>query len=370
MSLNFEQALQQGVAAHRGGQLQTAERFYRNILRSQPLHPDANHNLGVLWVSLNKVDGALPLFKAALEANPMIEQFWVSYIEALVKTNQLKRAKQEIKKAKKKGFNARKLEALLSLPKVTIGTVEPFQEKLNQLFEHYQNGRLSFAEELATSITQEFPNHQSAWKVLGGIFGQTGREVDAVNANKKAVALSPQDAEAHRNLGVTLIAVGRLDEAIVSYMQAAVLDPGNANTHYNIANALTKLGKLEEAEASYRQAIALKPDFIEAYNNLGILLAQLSRFNESEVCHTQVLELKPDFIDGHFNLAVVLGDQGRLDEAEVSYKRAIDLKPDSIEAHSNLSVILFKKGQHREGLNESMKGDGLITFSLKTGFSI
>ena len=45
MELTIEQALQQGVAAHREGKLQDAERLYRVILQSQPTHPDANHNL-------------------------------------------------------------------------------------------------------------------------------------------------------------------------------------------------------------------------------------------------------------------------------------------------------------------------------------
>ena len=76
MKPSIEQVLQQGIAAHKEGRLQDAERLYRAILQSQPLHPDANHNLGVLAVSVNKVDAALQLFKTALEANPKIEQFW------------------------------------------------------------------------------------------------------------------------------------------------------------------------------------------------------------------------------------------------------------------------------------------------------
>ena len=44
MELTIEQALQQGIAAHKEGKLQEAERLYRAILQSQPLHPDANHN--------------------------------------------------------------------------------------------------------------------------------------------------------------------------------------------------------------------------------------------------------------------------------------------------------------------------------------
>ena len=56
------------------------ERYY-----SLSLHPILNHNLGVLAVSVNKVGEAIPLFKAALEANPKIEQFWLSYADALIK---------------------------------------------------------------------------------------------------------------------------------------------------------------------------------------------------------------------------------------------------------------------------------------------
>jgi tetratricopeptide (TPR) repeat protein len=228
MELTIEQALQQGVAAHKEGKLQDAERLYRAILQSQPLHPDANHNLGVLAVSVNKADAALPLFKTALEANPKIEQFWVSYIDALVKAKHLKDAKQAIKKAKKKGFNAKKLQALLSQSKGTVDTKVPSEEQLTSLLEHYQNRRLSDAETLAISITQDFPKHQFAWKVLGAVLGATDRNLEAVDANQTAVALSPQDAEAHSNLGNTLKELGRLDEALASYTQAITLKPDYA----------------------------------------------------------------------------------------------------------------------------------------------
>ncbi|MBK5969448.1 tetratricopeptide repeat protein, partial [Thiorhodovibrio winogradskyi] len=59
------EALNQAVADHRTGQLQDAERLYRAILQVQPKHPDANHNLGVLAVSVNQIAAALALFETA-----------------------------------------------------------------------------------------------------------------------------------------------------------------------------------------------------------------------------------------------------------------------------------------------------------------
>jgi thioredoxin-like negative regulator of GroEL len=171
MELTIEQALQQGVAAHKEGKLQEAERLYRVILQSQPEHPDANHNLGVLAVSVNKAEAALPLFKTALEANPKIEQFWLSYIDVLIKEQQFDNAKQVIEQAKKHGIDGGRLNSLeaqlASINKQeTVGSLSPSQEQLSNLLEHYQNGRFDDAEKLAVSITQDFPKHQFAGKYL------------------------------------------------------------------------------------------------------------------------------------------------------------------------------------------------------------
>ena len=187
MELTIAQALQQGVAAHKEGKLQDAERLYRAILQSQPKHPDANHNLGVLAVSLNKADAALPLFKTALEANPKIEQYWLSYIDALIKEKQFDNAQQVLEQAKKQGVDGERfisLAAQLPPSTKTPNTVglNPPQELLNNLLVHYQNGRLSDAEKLAVEITQDFSKHPFAWKVLGVVLGQTGRKSEAVNA--------------------------------------------------------------------------------------------------------------------------------------------------------------------------------------------
>jgi tetratricopeptide (TPR) repeat protein len=357
MELTIEQALQQGVAAHKEGKLQDAERLYRAILQSQPANPDANHNLGVLAVSVNKAEAALPLFKTALEANPKIEQFWLSYIDALIKQKQFDDAKQVLEQAKKQcvdGDRLNSLDAQLSpkSQKPNTARVSPPQELLNSLLGHYQNGRFSDAEKLSLEITQDFPKHQFAWKVLGVVLGATGRKSEAVDTNQIAVALSPQDAEAHSNLGITLKELGRLDEAEASHTQAIALKPDFAEAHSNLGITLKELGRLDEAEASYNQAIALKPDFAEAHSNLGITLKELGRLDEAEASCAQAITLKPDFAEAHSNLGNTLKELGRLDEAEASYNQAIALKPDYAEAHNNLGITLRAMNQLDEAITQ------------------
>jgi tetratricopeptide (TPR) repeat protein/SAM-dependent methyltransferase len=387
MELTIEQALQQGVAAHREGKLQDAERLYRAILQSQPLHPDANHNLGVLAVSVNKADAALPLFKTALEANPKIEQFWLSYIDALIKENQFENAKQVFEQAKMQGVAEEKLNILeaqltptaqVDEPKLAVQDKRlsfsqkrkklsenkkikkatkqnlkvnnPSQEQLSNLLEYYQNGRLDDAEKLAVSVTQEFPQHPFGWKVLGVVLAATGRKSEAVDANQTAVALSPQDAEAHSNLGNVLKELRRLEEALASYTQAIALKPDYAEAHNNLGITLKELGRLDEALASYTQAIALKPDHAKAHSNLGVTLKDLGRLDEALACYNQAIALKPYYPEAHSNLGNVLKELRRLEEALASFAQAIALKPDFAEAHYNLGVTLKELGRLDEAL--------------------
>ena len=98
MELTIDQALQKGIAAHQAGKFEEADRYYTSILQVQPNHPDANHNLGLIAFTTGKIKPALLLFKTAVETNPGIEQFWISYISALIRDKQFENAKHFIER--------------------------------------------------------------------------------------------------------------------------------------------------------------------------------------------------------------------------------------------------------------------------------
>ena len=104
MELTLDQALQKGIEAHKAGKVQDADQLYTAILKAQPKHPDANHNMGVLAVGVGKVEQALPFFKTALEVNQTIAQFWLSYIDALIKLDRKDDAKAVFDQAKSNGL--------------------------------------------------------------------------------------------------------------------------------------------------------------------------------------------------------------------------------------------------------------------------
>ena len=345
MEITIEQALQQGIAAHQAGNLQDAEDLYRVILQSQPEHADASHNLGLIAVSVDQAEAALPLFQVALKASPEKEQFWLSYIDALIRAQQYDTAKEAISDAEKFGVVAGKLDLLGAKLTSENESKVPPQDRLDRLLEYFQAGQYGNTEKLATSITEEFPEHPFGWKVLGAALGAIGRTFEAMSANQKTVQLSPQDAAAHSNLGITFHELGRFDEAEVSYGQAITLKPSYAAARNNLGVTLQQLGRLDEAEASYRQALVFRPDYAEAHYNLGIILQELTRLDEAEVSYGEAITLKPNYAEAHNNLGVTLNLLGRFDEAEGILIQALALKSDYADAQNNLGNTLKELGR-------------------------
>ncbi|MCB1670277.1 MAG: tetratricopeptide repeat protein [Gammaproteobacteria bacterium] len=233
------------------------------------------------------------------------------------------------------------------MPQVTYGASPP-QSQLMSLLEHYQTGRFEAAEQLAKSLTEQYPYHQLSWKVLAVVLKQSGRKAEALSANRKAVELDPHDAEACYNMGNTLQDLFRLEEARASYLQAIRLKPDYAKAYSDLGNTLKKLGRLEEAETSYRQATTLNPNFAGAHYNLGITLQELNELEKAEASYRQAIKLKPDYAQAYNNLGVTLKALRRLDEAEASYRRAIALNPGFAEAHNNLAIMLKELGRPEE----------------------
>src|SRR5262249_57509186 len=75
----------------------------------------------------------------------------------------------------------------------------------------------------------------------GGVGGGVGagRQVPAAAAAlRRAVDLAPQNAEAHRNLGVALAVLGRLDEGIAEVREAARIQPDSAAAQSSLTDLL------------------------------------------------------------------------------------------------------------------------------------
>ena len=168
MELTLDQELKKGVEAHKASKKQESDRYYTAILKANPKHPDANHNMGVLAVGIGKVQEALPFFKTALEINPSIAQFWISYIDALSKLNRLDDAKEVCDEARSKGVKGDAFEQiekrLIGLEKgievnvASSKSQELPKEQLQNLINLYTEGQFQKALAQGSELLKDFPN--------------------------------------------------------------------------------------------------------------------------------------------------------------------------------------------------------------------
>ncbi len=262
MELTLDQALQKGVEAHKAGKAQEADGYYTAILKAQPKHPDANHNMGVLAVGLSKVEAALPFFKTALETNPKIAQYWLSYIDALVKLDRMSEAKAIFDQAKGLGLNDNAFDQIEkrfnSSASETSNVQEPPKDQLQPLVDLYTKGQYQQALNEAAKLLIEFPESINLHNIAGAANQGLGRLDEALASYKKAISLKPDFAIAHNNMGNTLKNQGKLDEAIEAYNKALSIKPDYAEAYYNFGNALqSAIFKKPNRDLQYKVAAIL-----------------------------------------------------------------------------------------------------------------
>ena len=391
MELTVKDILQKGINAHKVGMFQEAEQSYNLILKTQPNHPDANHNMGILSVNLGKLEDALPFFKKAINAKPNFIQFWLSLISVLISLKRTNEAQTVLDKAKEKGANGEKFNKLeqqlydlvklkpisnlsnsdnvknktnildtlklaqaikLAKKKSKEGYIEEAKliyqdilikfsknkkaiDGLKELAENYfckghslhVQGKLQESMKAYKMVVSINKNHSKTYNNMGMILDSKGNTGEAIALYKKALSINPDYADCYANMGNTLLKIGKLEDAITFFVKAVSINPNNENYYNSMGSAFKTQGKLEEAIKNFKKALSCNPDYAISYNNMGAALHAQGLLEDAIEFFKKALSIKPDLIDCYSNLGSVFQDKGNLEESIQFYKKALSINP-------------------------------------------
>jgi len=183
--------------------------------------------------------------------------------------------------------------------------------------------------ELYREVIQRDPRFAPAWSGLCGSLSvlswyvpieervNTARFLsEAVEAGERALALSPDLADAHIMLAGAYTNQWRWTRADQHYQRALALAPNDAELLYSRSEWLAAMGRMEEGLAAARRAVELDPLVPVIVNGYANMLARTRRPAEAIAQYEAAHGLAPDLVITANNLARIYLTSGRIDDAE------------------------------------------------------
>ena len=167
---------------------------------------------------------------------------------------------------------------------------------------------------------------------LGTAMSRLGAHDEAVRTLRKALAVSPGDPDARRELGNALVALGQPSLAIAEF-EASFDKKQDARCLNGIGVALDMMGEQVAAQEQYQAGLRLEPGNASIRNNLALSLAVSGKYPDSLRLLEPIARQPQATPRQRQNLALIYGLAGERDKAAAVAR--IDL--DEISVRRNLA---------------------------------
>ncbi|MFT7569613.1 MAG: protein O-GlcNAc transferase [Paracoccaceae bacterium] len=311
------------VATHQAGDLDVAEKAYREILRLTVDHPGALNLIGTLYHQKGDHEAAIEFHEKAIEIAPGNPDFYGNQGAAYFSLGDYDNAEECFRTALSyqpddPGFNSNMASILM------------------------EQKRVESAHSLARKAFDASPNTFKYAKRLGDICLQSDRFEEAVEAFGACAEIAPENAEIVNNLGYSYERLGDLEKTEKWYRAALELRPTSPEIMNNLAGALVRLDKKDEAQKYYDEALAAPVEEWSDALKMAVTLLNAGDYARALHIFDQLTESRDD--DAHMwsSYGAALSAAGRLDEADAAFKKSIELEPLSAEIWNSLATNTSK----------------------------
>lgn len=166
------------------------------------------------------------------------------------------------------------------------------------------------------------------------------KQHERLASEQKHLALCPDDALAHLNVGRTLFALGQDAEALGHLDRAVDLDAHSEQARLSRAIVRYETGDYTGAVADLDAAVSAAPTFADGWTVLGMAYHALDRREAATDAFTAALALRPQHPVALNSFGVLLMDLGEGVRAEQYFRQALAVLPDHPTARANLETLL------------------------------
>jgi len=350
-----EQTLAAGIRCHDAGDLQGAERHYREVLRVNPRNAKAMYLLGLLAHQVGKLELAIGLISQAIRLDGRQPTFHARLGESFRVAGRVSEAIDCYRQALK--LNGRHAEfhnalgtllqsqgdlpaAIACYRQATALKSDYFAPWYNQGLAHQQRGDFDEAAHAFGEAVRIEPQHFEATIAWAGMLQAAGKTEQALAQFNKLAITHPDSPQVECAIGAGHQAMGNHTAAMACYLKAIELAPNFAEAHYNLGTSLQSAGNDADAARAYRRATELNPQLGPAWSNLANALVGVMLPDQAVEAARKAQELQPRSHSVMGNLAAALQLQGDMPGAIAAYRAAVELHPGDFPNHSNLLYTL------------------------------
>ncbi|MBM3565338.1 MAG: tetratricopeptide repeat protein [Alphaproteobacteria bacterium] len=294
--------LGEGLAFHRQGRLDEAERAYRAVLAVLPRHPDALHFLGLVLHQKGDSRAALTFFEQAAHPLGKNADFLANFSLILKGANRWEKAKACARQAL--FLDPSHMGAAFNLGTILLD--EGDHERAAALFR---------------KIPPSDPDRAAAAYLLGKALAGLGRPEDAGRAFREALALDPSDAAGWLALAKAEAAAGRAEAAARSMREAVRAAPGDPGVLAAAAAVADACGDSSGRDLSLAGIRAGGADSLRRLCEIGEAAAGLGAIDAAGDAFRGVLALDPGHVRALWGLRRLLPASYESD-AEIPAARA------------------------------------------------
>lgn len=296
-------SLFQVTQALQSGDISLAEKLLEPVLKMHPDLSDAYHLKGILQWKRQCFEDAKKFIRRAIELHPQNASYHSNLGLVYKSENNFQEAALCFQ-------NALRITPLQAETHYNLALVLSQSAALAEVIKHCE-------------MAFELQPHQDEYKAL------------------LAVHILRRAAENHTN--------GDLLQACMDLKKVIALAPDYAIAHYNLGNVFRDLCDFESAGKHYRQAITLAPSLSKAHAGLGRVLQELDDLEGAKQWMDSAIALDPHDTDALSLRGVLHKERGDFDAALQDFDQAIRLAPLNPEPNWNKALALLQCGRYSEG---------------------
>jgi len=251
---------------------------------------------------------------------------------------------------RKKRVPLQPLSALPKTPKLREVANDP---EFVAAFTTLQQKRVESAMRKLVQLTRKYPRSAECWALLGLSATYLGATPEALNCQRKAVALDPKAGLYWHQLAFAKLRESKdglpeTSEDREALELAVEQRPNDQLAWLLLASRQVRDGDLGKADDALRRVTLLAPGYSQAHYLQAYVRGRLKDYNGAQAAISQSLKLNAGYSEAWYYQGLLFDKQGDFDEAAKAYRNTVRLRPGHPRAWMNLAHTYKKLGKQTE----------------------